>query len=176
MRSAYTEVINKYSKSLFDFGIRFCQDEDVVKDCIQQMFLDLWNKGFDVNERETIKSYLLTAIKNRVIREKARWDKNERLDDDYDFNLEFGIETKLIIESTDRELADKVNKILNSLPSRQREVIYLKFYEGLDAGQISTVMSISRQSSHNLLQKAYQKIRDDWYVVLFILSLSGLKS
>jgi len=175
-REAYNAVISKYSKNLFDFGIRFCQDEEVVKDCIQQLFLELWNKNFDMARRDTLKAYLLKAIRNRVNREKEKWSKNQSLDQEYDFLLEFDIENKMIAEATDFELADKVKKALNALPPRQREIIYLRFYEGLDMKQVSNVMDLNLQSAHNLLQKAYQKIRGDWQLFLLIISLLHTKN
>lgn len=171
MQLAYTEIVKRYSTTLFDFGIRFCQDEEIVKDCIQQMFLDLWNKSFDITERDTLKSYLFKAVRNRVIREKAKWQKNSVLTEDYEFTLEFGIESKIIAVDSDLELAQKVKKLLNALPPRQREIIYLRFYEGLDILEISDVMGINRQSAHNLLQKAYEKIRGEWQLVLFMLAV-----
>ncbi|RYE52916.1 MAG: sigma-70 family RNA polymerase sigma factor [Sphingobacteriales bacterium] len=171
MQLAYTEIIKRYSITLFDFGIRFCQDEEIVKDCIQQLFLDLWNKSFDITERDTLKSYLFKAVRNRVIREKAKWQKNSVLTEDYEFTLEFGIESKIIAIDSDLELAKKVKKLLNALPPRQREIIYLRFYEGLDIPEISDVMGINRQSAHNLLQKAYEKIRGEWQLVLLILGI-----
>lgn len=169
-RHAYTELIKKYSKQLFDFGYRFCPDEDIVKDCIQQLYLDLWNRRFDISESSTIKSYLFKAIKNRVLREKNKWLKDEQLDDGYDFVLEFGIDSKLIAETEDRELAEKVRNVLHALPARQREIIYLKFFEDLDIQQISNIMNINKQSAHNLLQKAYASIRGDWAVWLFLIT------
>ena len=171
MQLAYTEIIKRYSITLFDFGIRFCQDEEIVKDCIQQLFLDLWNKSFDITERDTLKSYLFKAVRNRVIREKAKWQKNSVLTTVYEFMLEFGIESRIIALDSDLELAQKVKKLLNALPPRQREIIYLRFYEGLDIGQISNVMDINRQSAHNLLQKAYENIRGEWQLVLFFMCI-----
>lgn len=171
MRAAYTKAINEYAKNLFNFGIRFCQDKEVVKDCIQQLFLDLWNRDFDLNGRDTIKAYIFKAMRNRVIREQAKWGKNLPLDEEHDFILEFGIESKLIAEATDREMAKKVKKLLDALPARQREIIYLRFYEGLDIAEISAIMNINAQSAHNLLQKAYQKIRVNWHAFLFVISL-----
>lgn len=171
MRAAYTVVINKYAKNLFNFGIRFCQDKEVVKDCIQQLFLDLWDLDFDVNARDTIKAYIFKAMRNRVIREQAKWGKNLPLDEEHDFVLEFGIESKMIAEAADREMAEKVKRQLDALPARQREIIYLRFYEGLNMAEISAIMNINTQSAHNLLQKAYQKIRVNWQSVLFIIGL-----
>lgn len=169
-RRAYTDLIKKYSKQLFDFAYRFCPDEDIVKDCIQQLYLDLWNRRFDISETSTIKSYLFKAIRNRVLREKSKWFKNELLNEDYDFALEFAIDSKLITDTANLELAEKVKKLIQALPARQREIIYLKFFEDLDIQQISTIMNITKQSAHNLLQKAYYSIRADWSVLLFLIA------
>ncbi|WP_316744988.1 sigma-70 family RNA polymerase sigma factor [Pedobacter antarcticus] len=167
-RRAYTDLIKKYSKQLFDFGYRFCPDEDIVKDCIQQLYLDLWNRRFDISESSTIKSYLFKAIRNRVLREKSKWFKDELLDDDYGFVLEFAIDSKLITDTANLELAEKVRKAIQTLPARQREIIYLKFFEDLDIQQISSIMNINKQSAHNLLQKAYSSLRADWSVLLLL--------
>jgi RNA polymerase sigma factor (sigma-70 family) len=169
-RRAYTDLIKQYSKQLFAFGYRFCPDEDIVKDCIQQLFTELWNRRFDISETSTIKSYLFKAIRNRVLREKDKWLKNEALNDEYDFVLEFSVDNKLIAEITDQELAEKMKRVIQSLPPRQREIVYLKFYEDLDIQQISQIMNINRQSAHNLLQKAYQGIRSDWSVSLLLIT------
>jgi RNA polymerase sigma factor (sigma-70 family) len=174
-RREYDVLIRTYSKQLFDFGFRFCQDGEIVKDCLQQLYLDLWNRGFDVAHDRRIKSYLFKAIKNRVLREKEKWSKNSPIEEGYDFVLEFGAEMSMIALEGDRELAFKLQKILNELPPRQREIIYLKFYQGLDTDQISAIMGINPQSVHNLLQKAYQNIKLDWKVLLLLLSLSSFR-
>lgn len=172
---AYTLLIKTYSKLLFDFGYRFCQDEDIVKDCLQQLYLDLWNRNFDISSDGNIKSYLFKAVKNRVLREKSKWNTNEQLDEEYDFLLEFGMEATLIADTQNRETALKFKNILNTLPPRQREIIYLKFYEDLDTSQISSIMGINRQSVHNLLQKAYGNIRTDWKVLMLFISVINLR-
>ncbi|MEO6499237.1 MAG: sigma-70 family RNA polymerase sigma factor [Mucilaginibacter sp.] len=169
-REAYNILIKKYSKRLFDFGYRFCQDDELVKDCIQQLYLDLWNRGFNISQTDTIKSYLFKSIRNRVLREKSKWANNELLDDKYDFILDVGIEEKLIADSRDVELAEKIQKVINTLPPRQREILYLRFYEDLSMQQISTIMNINKQSVYNLLQKAYQNFRLDWVTLVFLLS------
>lgn len=170
-RAVYNGLINTYSKQLFNFGYRFCPDGEIIKDCIQQLFLDLWNKNFDFDESSNIKSYLFRSIRNRILREKPKWNRNDPLLEEYNFILEFGIEKQLIQNDQDKELAGKLGKILNALPARQREIVYLKFYEDMDAGQISLIMNINRQSVHNLLQKAFQKMRVEWkdYCYLFFL-------
>lgn len=172
--TAFHQLINKYTQTLFIYATRFCQDRDIVKDCIQELFVELWNKRQVIKEPDSVKWYLLVATRNRVFREQSRWNRNESLvDSDYDFLLEYSVEKKIIAHSEDLELAEKVKKTLECLPARQREIIYLRYYENLDFDEIAGIMNISRQSAHNLLQKAYKNIRSEWSLLICLLPLLG---
>jgi RNA polymerase sigma factor (sigma-70 family) len=137
--------------------------------------VELWNKRKIIKEPASVKWYLLVAVRNRIFREQTKWNKNESLgDNDYDFLFEYSIEKKIIEHTEDIELAKKVKKMLESLPPRQQEIIYLRYYENLDFDQIAAVMNISRQSAHNLLQKAYKNIRSEWSLLIYLLQFLAL--
>ena len=165
----FNELVNKYSAQLFSFAYRFCQDRDILKDCIQELFLDIWNKRDCIIQPASVKWYLFKAIRNRVFTEKRKWDKDQLSDNDYPFLLEFSIEDKLINDSRNMELTKKMMSMLDQLPARQREIIYLRYYENLELNQISELMNISKQSVYNLLQKAYKNIRVEWVIAFFYL-------
>ena len=59
--------------------------------------------------------------------------------------------------------ARKLKKTLSLLSKRQKEIIYLKFYQHLDHGQIAELMNLNSQSVYNLLHEAIQKLRNLWY-------------
>ena len=174
---AYADLITKYSKVLFRYGIRFIGDDDLVKDCIQDVFLELWNRRERINSTASVKSYLLKALRLRIFREKAKWNTAQELDNDYCFNIEFNIEERLIDEQTSTENRLKIERVLNSLPKRQKEVLYLRFYEGLDHDKISQVMQLSKQSVYNLLHEAINHLRKVWFeqfalLMLFLLDVN----
>lgn len=172
-RPSYNRLIQKYSNPLFNFGYRFCQDRNIVKDCIQELFLEIWDKRSRLNKPVSVKWYLFKALRNRIFREQARWTRNQPVEESYRFLLEFNIEEKMIDDAQSLELALKMKRVLERLPPRQREIIYLRFYENLDFEAIAQVMGISRQSVHNLLQKAYNSIRQKWAVLLLLTLLFG---
>ncbi|WEK33514.1 MAG: sigma-70 family RNA polymerase sigma factor [Candidatus Pseudobacter hemicellulosilyticus] len=171
--ASYNHLIQKYSSPLFNFGYRFCQERNIVKDCIQELFLELWNKRSKISTPHSVKWYLFKALRNRILREQTKWVRNQDLDSHPGFLLEFSIEEKIIGDIQDLELASKVKNVLQQLPPRQREIIYLRFYENLDFEAIAQVMGLSRQSVHNLLQKAYNSIRQQWGVLVLLTLLCG---
>lgn len=167
---AYTRLIKKYSKILFNYGFRICQDKDFLKDCIQDVFLELWNRRLKINPTQAVKWYLFKAVRLRIFREQSKWNRNETPDENYTFLVEFNIESKMITDLETMELGTRIKQVLNGLPPRQREIMYLRFYENLDFENISQIMEISKQSVHNLLQKAYKNFRAEWVVLLIAFS------
>ncbi len=169
---AYTALITKYSNVLFCYGIRFIQDRDFVKDCIQDIFLELWNRRENINSTASVKSYLFKSLRLRIFREKSKWTTNQSLNEDYCFEIEFNIESKLIEDQTAEEMRSRISLTLNKLPKRQKEILYLRFYEGFNHDKISQVMGLSKQSAYNLLHESIIHLKEAWFqqtVLLFLL-------
>lgn len=167
-RTAYAYFIHTYSNSLFNYGYRIYADHDFVKDCVQEVFIELWNRRHSINETSSIKWYLFKSVRLRIFREASKWHKNLPLEEDYQFAVEFNIEHQLIVDLETQELSSRIKSVLNRLPGRQREIMYLRFYENLNFDEISNIMQINKQSVHNLLQKAYHNFRKDWSYLLAI--------
>jgi RNA polymerase sigma factor (sigma-70 family) len=166
---AYNTLITKYSKTLFNYGYRISQDADFVKDCVQDVFLELWGRRLKISPTQAVKWYLFKAMRLRIFREQSKWNRGEEVDDNYEFLVEFNIESKIIADLDSEELSNKIKNTLNLLPPRQKEIMYLRFYEGLDFDSIAQIMEISKQSVHNLLQKAYKNFRSEWLIALIVL-------
>ncbi|PST83928.1 RNA polymerase subunit sigma-24 [Pedobacter yulinensis] len=167
---AFDGLIRSFSKSLFGYGSRFCQDRDLVKDCLQELFVELWNKRSSLPLPRSVKGYLFIALRNRVLREQGRWHKRTSLEEEnFNFLVEYSIEEQIIAHTEDLELARKIKMLLDRLPARQKEIVYLRYYENLDYDAIASLMQINKQSVHNLLQKAYKSIRVEWVPLICLL-------
>jgi RNA polymerase sigma-70 factor (ECF subfamily) len=57
------------------------------------------------------------------------------------------------------ECGDVLTKVINELPDRRREILMLKFFEGMTAFEISEKLGISLNTVNNTLSKAYEDIR-----------------
>lgn len=167
---AYSSLMRRFTRPLFNYGIRFSSDRDLVKDCIQDIFFDLWTKRSRISETAYVQAYLFKSLRLRIMRERTKWEQAETLDN-APFLAEFNIETRLIEEQSNRELKERVQKVFNSLPQRQKEIVYLRFYENLNHDRICTVMGLTKQSVYNLLQKALIKMRKEWEIVTLFLML-----
>ncbi len=174
-KHSYSNLIRRYTNLLFRYGIRFVNDEDFVKDCVQDVFLALWNCRNTISNTASVKSYLFKALRFRIFRERAKWN-NYALDYDYEFEADFSIEDKLIDEQTSSEMHKKISAALNKLPRRQKEILYLRFYEEMDHDRIAQVMGLNKQSVYNLLHEAVSGMRKVWFSeVVLILLLFAVK-
>ncbi|MDR6562430.1 MULTISPECIES: sigma-70 family RNA polymerase sigma factor [Arcicella] len=171
--SAYEELMIYFYKILFNYGVRLVPEEDYVKDCIQDVFLEIWLRRSTLGDTDYVKYYLLKSLRRRIFREYKKWfSQQEEASDDYNFIVDFSIEAQLIEQESTTEQVEKIEMLLNKLPKRQKEVVYLKFYQNLNNEQISEVLGVNRQSVYNLLYEALRKLRNEWtgeYINLLVL-------
>jgi RNA polymerase sigma factor (sigma-70 family) len=171
---AFSEIMKKYYPSLYRYGQHFTHDETIILDCIQDVFINLWQNRHKTEPISFLKQYLLTALKRRIIRVTGQNKKNLSVAGEeiqgYDFALEFSIEDLIVEKQLNEEKAARLRKILDRLPNRQKEVIYLIYYQQLDHQQVAGIMQINKQSVYNLLSEGLRKIRVFWQEV----SLLGL--
>lgn len=85
---------------------------------------------------------------------------NENLDTD--FFGEFSVETRIIQQEFEEQQLKKLRQTLDKLSKREREVIYLKFYQEMDYEQIAALMSINYQSVRNLVHTAIRELKKSW--------------
>lgn len=159
-------LMRKYYTDLYNYGARFTPDDALIKDCLQEVFISLWQRRQTIGNILSPKFYFLRAIKNKVLKslDKARRKPgNDHFPEDYDFSHEFSIEKIIIAKQVSEENAARLKSILALLSKREKEVVYLKYYQYLDNGQIAELMNITRQSVYNLLHEAVGKLKELWY-------------
>lgn len=167
--SALAELMKFYYADLYCYASRFSKDDGLIKDCIQEVFISLWQRRETAGTILSPKFYFIRAIKNKILKslhENARKRTSVGLQDEYDFFHELSIERVIMEKQISEEKANKLKMTLTLLSKRQKEIIYLKYYQYLDHGQIAELMNISRQSVYNLLHEAIHKLRSLWHTEL----------
>lgn len=132
----------------------------MLEDCIQDLFLDLWNSKSQ-NPVVSVKVYLLKALKYKIYKVVSRNNKNELRDFTYDGELafEFSHENFIVSLEESTERYDKLLRCLQQLTNRQREVVYLKIYKNLSYEEVAELMQINYQATRNLLSQAMKSLK-----------------
>ena len=151
-----------HANALFDYGCRFTVDQDLVKDCIQEVFCTLIRTRKNLSETDNVRLYLLKSLKRRIIRDiKNVGNKPRSLDDqDYSFDLRFSENLDDQLNELDEEKRQLVAEAMQSLTDRQKEAIYLRFNRGLEYEEISFLLNLNYQSSRALIHRAIEKLRE----------------
>ena len=159
---AFGELIRAHYSDLFHYGRRFTRNEDLVKRCIQDLFLALWTQRSAVAGTCFVKHYLLKALRSSLTRAIGRYRPYSHLGEAHFEQLFDGappVASELRGEEHLAGLAKRMCKTLTALTRRQQEIVYLRFYMEADTDEIADIMSLNRQSIENLLGDALRKLR-----------------
>ena len=174
---ALGKLIKKYFNSLQNYGYKFNKQEDFVKDCVQEVFIEIWNRQRTISQPESVRAYLFSCVRKKILRESFRQKivkSDEIIDIENDLNfVDFSPELALIEQENINEMTQKVANLLNKLPKRQREALYLRFYQNLERDEIAEVMNVNSQSVSNLLQVAFKTFRENWIEFTWIVLLQS---
>lgn len=157
---AYAYIYKKYARLLFSYGSNFSRDAELVKDCIQEIFVRIYQNRSNLGTTNNIHFYLYLALKNEIRQEYRRKSKIPFSNmDDLPFLSQYYIEGFSIEDEEQQLKLEKVIQILNSLPDRQKEIMYYRFIEGHSFDEICRLMDLNYQSAQNLIQRSLKKIR-----------------
>ena len=162
-------------RSLFNYGAKYSSDPELVKDSIQELFAGLWARRTRLSREVHPKAYLIASLRRGLHRKIQRENKLMRYQDGTDpsdwFQFELSVEEKIIGREEVQLLAKKIASLISTLPKRQKEVIYLKFFQDLSRDEIAQIMGNHPQTVSNLLQLALKKLRVDLSGIVHLLML-----
>jgi len=161
-RKALDYIFDKYIRLLFAYGGKISTSNSLVENCIQDLFVDLWAKHEILSDTDNIKLYLLKSLRRRIIRALMATNhiKINTIDEHgYASDLEFSAEFNLIQELNSIEKRDQIEEALAQLTKRQREAVYLKFYERFSYLEIADMMNLTLKSTYKLIGKAIFSLR-----------------
>lgn len=160
------ELMSTHYTALLRYGTKFSRDTDFVRDCMQDVFVELWNRRATLSSLPSpqVRPYLMTMLRrllHKAYVQRQQFDFQGFFDDDSlpAFAVSFTHEDQLIDDEKTRGNLSRIQQLLDNLPRRSKEVVYLRFYDNLDRPAIARIMGISEQSVSNLLQETLRLLR-----------------
>jgi RNA polymerase sigma factor (sigma-70 family) len=162
---SFSLIYQQHIDGLFLYGSKLSTDRELVRDCIQEVFIDLFLKRKKVSrEIVNLKSYLFVSLRNGIIKKLKQSRIFESIGEKEDeteapFNIEYEFQDQLIQLEISQEIIAKLQSKIKNLPPRQKEIIYLKFEEEMDYPEIAPILKISVESARKLLYRALLTLR-----------------
>ena len=154
--SSFEEFFKKNYQLSCLVALRYVKSEQIAKDIVQDTFITLWQKRHDLIIQTSLKSYLLSMVKNRSL----NYLRDEKQMDEIS---ESGLSSDLIDDPNDNfsqeELAVYIAKAIDELPTQCKKVFQLAYHERLTYSEIALTMNLSKNTIKTQMGIAYKTIR-----------------
>jgi RNA polymerase sigma factor (sigma-70 family) len=167
-RAGLEALYIKYIQELFRLGMSIKGNSSLVKDCIQEVFYKIWQYRHTVKSTDNVKLYLFKCLSNKIHKEVGK-DKKRYCQLNLEWEASLPNEQDVEVGNSFEKRKD-LREALESLPSRQHEVIHLLYYENHSYEHISIIMGINVQSVYTLAWKAIANLKGRFILIgLFLL-------
>lgn len=158
----FLALYRKYYHSLLFIGLKEIKDANLVKDAIQQQFLYLWEKRNSIQPAKNVKAYLVSSFLRKLTADWKRSEKTDNLQVAWNNTVEVPLPTpeeSLIWKDEQQQLCRLLMDHVNALPARQKELIILRFYEGLSYEEIVQRTNLTHRTVYNKIHEALKKLK-----------------
>ena len=160
-KDALSILYLRHYNYLMHYGLQIGADQILVEESIQELFTHLFESYDHFGEVRYVRAYLFKAFRRRVVAimgyEKGRKNSENRWLDHVD--MRFSINDFDNLHGDREKLQSVLVDALNNLPWRQREAVYLRYYNGLSTKEIAEIMGAANQTVLNTLFQALKKLR-----------------
>lgn len=167
-RLAFDQIFNDHVEHLQAYGQSFTSDEYMIDDCLQEVFCRIWQKRGQLKTTDNIRYYLMAAFRKELFKVLKKNSKRHSLigrllpESSIDFNAT--LETSFMEEDSRQEQMKALNQCFKKLSSRQKEIIYLKYYNGLSFDEVCQILELDKKSVYNALSKGMMILRKNMSV------------
>ncbi len=155
---AFEQVYKTYVADLLGYAAQRLSSLEEARDVVQDIFLNLYERRRTLNVEGSLKAYLFSALKYKIIDHIRKNVHRE-----YYANLLFSFpqkgEDNVFSELVYNDLNAIVEKEIERLPSRIKETFLLSRKKHLSISEIAAYMNISEQTVKNQLTTAMKRLR-----------------
>ena len=160
---------------LLRYGVQLSDNIESAKDAINDIFLNLWVNRSNLKPVENVKAYLFACLRRKIFQSASISRKISAVADEsqlFSQGLDLSHEDILMAMQRSDEIRRKVQKALEKLTERQRELIQMKYFKGMDYHQIEENTGMNIQTAYNTMRNAMKilasELRDIFLVIVII--------
>jgi len=160
---AFKHLFDTYFDRLYRYAFRYLQSADDSADVVHDVFLQIWRQRRRIGLERDLRSYLyatarnhaLDGLKHRRVEQRFRERRAAALAAGESVGSAPDPESELEA----RELAAAIQKAIDSLPRRQREVLQLRWQGPLSYDEVANLLGISPKTVGVHLSRAFEHLR-----------------
>jgi RNA polymerase sigma factor (sigma-70 family) len=157
---AFERMYRQFNPVLINYGLKITPNRALVMDVVHDLFLYLWDHRATIGPTSSIRFFLYKSLRRSLTKQLIRAGRfNDAEPEDTDLPSSNPPDHALLRGETEEERARHLAQRMAELPDRQREALFLRFYEGLEFEQVADVMAIQTRAVYKLLYRAFDTLR-----------------
>ncbi len=156
-REAFSKLMRNYKDKLYGYIFRFTYNKPASDDILQEVLIKIW-KGFrKYDEKQKFSSWVFTIAHNAIIDQLKTKRKYELLENLEEFQSVSGSDPhESFIED---ETAQMIERVIYTLPEKQREVFVLRKNSGMTFKEIAELTGEPLNTVLGHMHYAVKKLR-----------------
>lgn len=164
---AYSRAYIFFYKRLYNYGRKMTDDIPLIEDAIQEVLMDIWKNREKLPAVHAVTAYYYSSFRYIVLRKLKRQRRSLRLQSTEEF--EFPVDHFIVSRETDADFKEQLHAALEKLTPRQREAIFLRFYENFSYEEVSVVLEISVKATYKIMARALRQLKEGLTLPVFAL-------
>lgn len=161
-QAALQKLYMSYYKSLLQYGLRYTDDRDTLKDSINNTFLYFWEKRDSISAANHVGNYIFKSYQRQLVKDLSSSSKFETLPENSSHVAAVDVEEfQFILRQEENTRISILKNAILQLPTRQRELILLRYYEGLSYDEIALQTNLTKRAVYNQIHSAIKSLKKD---------------
>jgi RNA polymerase sigma-70 factor (ECF subfamily) len=163
---AFDELLARNQQKLFSYIMFVVRDPEIANDVFQETFVKVITKLQEGIYTDSGKfSFWLTRIAHNIIMDNYRQQRSAHIiepSEDNDLNKLTGSQVMDLNrenEFVNTQVLDDVRHLMDALPTAQREVVYMRYYQDLSFKEIAEMTGVSINTSLGRMRYALINMR-----------------
>ena len=171
--AAFEILFKTYSQRLIYFSRRYVLDKQTAENIVQDVFFKVWQNRANLDPTKNTQSYLFTAVKNESLKQLRHLSVEKQQQEN--------VSKLSVVELTPdetidkKELKEELNKAINDLPEKCREIFTMSRFDQLKYSEIADILGISIKTVETQMGRALKKLREQLVhlisIILFLLNV-----
>ena len=164
---ALSRLYNCYVHELYSYGLKIHGDDFLVKDCIQEVFINLIDQRKKLVISESTPLYLFKSLRNKLLEELRSKNRRTKIAESIAFNIdrqENSVEQLMVYSEEKYHRSMIMAEALAKLSDYQKEAIHLKYSQGFEYEKIAELLDIDISSARTLIYRSLKKMKDSLFI------------